>query len=149
MRTEPTVATSPEETAGRVWRGLRALVLERHERRKEVCDALGMSFIRVKALRRLAAGPRTMRDLAADLIIDAPYTTVVVDDLERRGLVAREVHPADRRSKIVKVTPEGERAARRADEILSVPPPVILALPAGDLAALDRIVTGLLGTEGP
>ncbi|MFD0665246.1 MarR family winged helix-turn-helix transcriptional regulator [Thermocatellispora tengchongensis] len=118
-----------EERAERVWRGLRSLVLERHERRREVCDALGMSFIRVKALRSLAASPKTMRELAADLLIDAPYATLVVDDLVRRGLARREVHPEDRRSRIVRVTPEGTEAAARADSILSAPPPPLLSLP--------------------
>ena len=34
------------ELAARAWQGMRALVLDRYDRRKMVCDALGMSFIR-------------------------------------------------------------------------------------------------------
>jgi DNA-binding MarR family transcriptional regulator len=135
----------PGREAARVWQGMRTLVLEQHDRRKEVCEALDMSFIRVKALRRLAAiGPVTMRELAADLSTDAPYTTLVVDDLERRGLVGRSVHPTDRRSRIVTVTPEGAAAAATADRILGEPPAPLLALGPGDLAELDRIVGRLL-----
>jgi DNA-binding MarR family transcriptional regulator len=136
------------ETATRVWQGMRALVLEQHDRRKEVCEALGMSFIRVKALRRVAAtGPVTMRELAADLSTDAPYTTLVVDDLERRGLVERRVHPTDRRSKTVTVTREGARAALTAEGILGEPPEPLLALGPDDLAELDRLVARLLAAD--
>jgi MarR family 2-MHQ and catechol resistance regulon transcriptional repressor len=35
--------------------------------------------------------------------------TTAVDRLEARGLVAREAHPTDRRARIVRLTPEGER----------------------------------------
>ncbi|WP_433421292.1 MarR family transcriptional regulator [Microtetraspora malaysiensis] len=53
-----------------------------------------MSFIRVKALRLVATGPLTLRRLAEQLTTDPPYTTVVVADLERRGLVERTPHHA-------------------------------------------------------
>jgi len=140
MTTETTAAGG---TAERVWRRLRTLVLEQNERRKETADALGMSFFRVKALRRIAARPSRMSELAAELGTDRPYLTVVVDDLVKRGLVERHPHPTDRRCKIVTVTPEGEAAAARANAILGTPPPVLQDLPAEDLAALDRITAAL------
>ena len=126
---------------------MRTLVLDRYDRRKKVCDALGMSFIRAKALRRIAAGPMTMRELAAGLGTDPPYTTVVVDDLERRGLALRTVRAGDRRSKMVSITPEGVEQARLADQILGAPPRPVRELPAADLAALDRILGLLLGPD--
>ena len=98
--------------ATRIWLGVRQLVLERRDRRRAVCAALGMSFIRANALRMLSGGPMTMRDLAARLPADALYTTLVVDDLERRGMVTPAVHPADRRSKIVTVTVARRRVGR-------------------------------------
>jgi len=129
----------------RVWNGLRALVHDRYDRRKEVSEALGMSFIRVRALRRLAAaGPMSMRRLTADLQTDPPYTTVFVDDLVRRGYVERTADPADRRVKIVQTTAAGEAAAARASAIIDTPPAALRALPPEDLAALDRIVAILL-----
>jgi MarR family transcriptional regulator, organic hydroperoxide resistance regulator len=39
--------------------------------------------------------------------------TNVLDRLERRGLVQREINPADRRSFVVRPTRGGERAARK------------------------------------
>ncbi|MEU4094109.1 MarR family transcriptional regulator [Streptomyces sp. NPDC026673] len=135
-----------EAAATRVWRNLRTLVLERNERRREVAEALGMSFFRVKALRRIALAPVTPGDLAADLMTDRPYVTLVVDDLARRGLVDRTPHPRDRRRKLVSVTPAGAAAAAEADRILGTPPPGLLELDAEELAALDRVVTKLLST---
>jgi len=129
--------------AARAWLAMRALT-ESYDRRRAVADTLGMSFVRTKALRRLAEAPMTIRELADSLITDAPYTTVVVDDLEQRGLVERSVDPRDRRRRIVTVTPEGTRQAARANAILDEPPASLLALPAADVAALERIVTSLL-----
>lgn len=88
--------------------------------------------------------PLSMRALAQELATDAPYTTIVVDDLERRGLVTRTVNPADRRTKIVAVTPEGLAVAAKAQKILDRPPKALLKLKGKDLAALDRIVETLL-----
>ncbi|MBL7490409.1 MarR family transcriptional regulator [Frankia sp. AgB1.9] len=132
-----------DDAAARVWRRMRELVLGRNERRREVCEALDLSFIRVKALLKLRPGPRTMRDLATELAIDRPYATVVIDELERRGLVARTVHPNDRRCRQVSLTAAGEDAAREADRILSDPPPALAALPPADLATLDRLTAAL------
>ena len=137
------------DVAARAWQSMRTLVLDRYDRRKKVCDALGMSFIRAKALRQVAAGPMSMRELAAGLGTDPPYTTVAVDDLERRGLVLRTVRAGDRRSKLVSITPAGLEQARLAGEILNAPPRPVRELPAADLAALDRILSHLAGPEEP
>jgi len=133
--------------AAQAWQAMRALVLDRYDRRKKVCDALGMSFIRAKALRRIVDGPMTMRELAAALGTDPPYTTVVVDDLERRGLVTRTVRAGDRRSKIVAITSDGAGQAQLAERILNEPPRPVRELPPADLEALARILGGLLDTE--
>ncbi|GAA0357264.1 MarR family winged helix-turn-helix transcriptional regulator [Streptomyces blastmyceticus] len=134
-------------TAERAWANLREIVLGGNERRKDVVEALGMSFFRVKALRRIAREPVTLRELADQLLTDRPYATLVVDDLESRGLVERTANPADRRSKIVSVTEAGRAAAERANRILGTPPAALLALPPDDLALLDRITARLTGGE--
>jgi len=140
--------TGDTDLAERVWRGLRTLVHEKYDRRKEVSDLLGMSFVRIKALRRLARESMTMRQLAATLTTDAPYTTIIVDDLERRGLVERTIHPEDRRRRIVTATPAGKKAADAAEHILKLPPAPLRDVDAADLAVLDRVVTALLAAEG-
>jgi DNA-binding MarR family transcriptional regulator len=136
------------EPAAQAWQAMRALVTDRYDRRKQVCETLGMSFVRAKALRRIAQGPVTMRELAAALYTDPPYTTVVVDDLERRGLVTRTVRPGDRRSKIVAITPSGHEQARLAERILDDPPAPMRNLSPGDITSLVRILGALLD-NGP
>ncbi|MDQ1749382.1 MAG: hypothetical protein QOE71_438 [Pseudonocardiales bacterium] len=123
---------------------MRSLVLELHDKRAEVTDALGMSYIRAKALRSLVGGSMTMRELGAALAIDASYTTVVVDDLEQRGLVRRAVHDVDRRVKVVTITATGRAAARVAQRIMDEPPPALLALPPAELARLVATLTELV-----
>jgi DNA-binding MarR family transcriptional regulator len=141
--------TGKHEQAARTWVGMRSLVLELHDRRKEVCDELDMSFIKVKALRRIADGPLSMRELAAKLGTDAPYATLIVHDLEERGLVVRSPHPNDRRSKIATPTEAGQRTAERAGRILDEPPAVLRDLPERDLADLDRVIAALLTGSEP
>jgi len=41
----------------------------------------------------LADEPQTLRALAERLLADPPYITLIVDDLEQRGLVRRMPHP--------------------------------------------------------
>jgi DNA-binding MarR family transcriptional regulator len=118
------------------------LVLD-NERRREVTEALGLSFGRIKAIRRLARQPMSMKELAHALGIDAPYATVVVDDLESHDLVRRRAHPTDRRAKIVEATRKGRAVARRAEAILGTPPPGLVALDPDDLAHLARILAGV------
>jgi DNA-binding MarR family transcriptional regulator len=132
-----------DDVAQRAWQGIRALVLD-NDRRKQASRALDVSFIRVKALRVLEAAPLSMRELADRLITDPPYTTLVVDDLERRGWAARHANPPDRRSKLVVLTSSGMAAAREAERILGEPPPALRALDPADLVTLDRIVRLLL-----
>lgn len=122
-----------------VWRALRSLVLD-DDRRGAASEALEMSYLRVKALQRIAAGPVPMSELATMLGTDRPYTTILVDDLEQRGLVSRGQHPDDRRAKIVTVTATGRRAARRAATIIERPPASLRALPDRDLAELHRLL---------
>jgi DNA-binding MarR family transcriptional regulator len=115
------------------------LVLD-NERRREVADALGISFGRARTVRRVARRPMSMGELAAALGIDPPNATVVVDDLESMGLVRRRPHPTDRRAKVVEATRKGKEMARRAEAILATPPPALSGLSTEDLEALRRIL---------
>src|SRR5690349_3318799 len=128
--------------AHEVWLLMSDLVLD-HGRRRDVADELGISFGRARALRRLARRPMSMGELAAALGTDPPNATVIVDELERLGLVERGAHPTDRRAKVVEATAKGREMARRADDILSTPPPGLAALPADDLQTLRRILSSL------
>lgn len=127
------------DVAREVWLLMSDLVLD-HQRRRAVAEATGLSFSRTRAVRRVARAPMSMGELAETLGIDRPNATVVVDDLEARGLVRRTPHPTDRRAKLVEATRKGKALARRADEILATPPAALAGLPAADLATLQRIL---------
>ena len=134
----------PSTVSREVWLLMSDLVLD-HERRREVTEALGISFGRARAVRRLARRSMSMGELAAALGIDPPNATVVVDDLEALGLVRRQPHPTDRRAKLVEPTRKGRELARRADEILGTPPPALSALGSEDLETLRRILGTVAG----
>lgn len=138
-RSRKTDADEAPPEAGESWRLMSDLVLD-NERRRRVSEELGMSFGRTRAIRRIARKPMSMGELAANLGIERPNATVLVDELEERGLVRRRPHPTDRRAKIVEPTAEGARQARRAEEILATPPPGLSGLDADELAALHRIL---------
>ncbi|WP_254648126.1 MarR family winged helix-turn-helix transcriptional regulator [Streptomyces sp. GbtcB6] len=71
----------------------------------------GLTLVQGKTL-SLLREPRSMRSLADLLACDASNMTGVVDRLESRGLVRREVDPADRRIKNVLLTEAGEQTVR-------------------------------------
>ncbi|MEV8636355.1 MarR family transcriptional regulator [Streptosporangium sp. NPDC051023] len=91
---------------------------------------LGLTPGQVRALRVIADAepPLRMVQLAETLRIVPRSVTPVVDALEEAGLVRREVDPANRRSTLLVLTPEGReryeqvREARRqaAEELFSV-----------------------------
>jgi DNA-binding MarR family transcriptional regulator len=135
------------DLARRAWRAMSEIVLD-HDRKVAVSDALGLSWARVLVLRRLAAQPLTLRALAERMASDPPYVTLMVDDLEERGLVQRRPHPEDRRAKLVQLTAAGRAAAARADAILDEPPAALRDVPAQDLAALLRVLERLARKEG-
>jgi DNA-binding MarR family transcriptional regulator len=122
-----------------VWRLMSELVLD-HQRRRAVTEAVGLSFYRARALRRVARRPMTMGELADMLEIDRPNVTAVVDDLETRGLVRRMPHPTDRRAKLVEATRKGMTLASRAEDILGTPPATLASLPKSDLETLREIL---------
>jgi len=130
------------DLASCAWRAMSDLVHDQN-RKVAVSDALGVSWARVLLLRLLAAEPKTLRAIAEWLAADAPYVTLMVDDLERRGLVRRKPHPEDRRSKLVQLTATGRAAAARAETILDEPPAALRDVPAKDLAVLLRVLERL------
>ncbi|GAA4837002.1 MarR family winged helix-turn-helix transcriptional regulator [Saccharopolyspora rosea] len=83
------------------------------------------------ALRELAE-PLSMRELAARMHCATSNVTFVVDRLEEQGLVAREPHPTDRRSKRLVLTAEG---ARQREVLLSR---LAEDSPLGDLGEHER-----------
>ncbi|HET6709510.1 MarR family winged helix-turn-helix transcriptional regulator [Amycolatopsis sp.] len=90
---------------------------------------LGVTGRQLALLTLFADGPaRSQQDGAARLGVDRTTMVALVDELEAKGLVRREVAPGDRRKRLVVLTAEGERVreagaevTRRAEALLLEP----------------------------
>ena len=133
---------SERDVAAEAWLLMRDLVLDQEGRRR-VANALGISFSRARAVRRVARRPMPMKELAAALDIDPSNATVFVDRLEAEGLVRRCPGPQDRRTRLVEATRKGKAMARKAEAILRTPPPGFRAVGTEDLEALARILNDI------
>lgn len=80
---------------------------------------LGLSPGQARALGAMsrAGEPLRMVRLADALRIAPRSVTSVIDSLEDAGLVRRDIDPANRRSTLVSLTPEGEKTVTRVAEI--------------------------------
>src|SRR3954454_122131 len=110
-----------DDAARETWLLMSDLVLN-NMRRRAVWGALGMTFGRARAIRRLARQPMSMREFADAMDIDPPNATVLVAAIEAQGLARRSPHPTDGRAKVVEATRKGKALARRPNEILATPP---------------------------
>jgi DNA-binding MarR family transcriptional regulator len=137
-----------DRSAREAWNTMADLVLD-NQRRREVSEQTGVSFGRMRALRRIAGRPMPMRELAGLLGVDPPNLTPLVDDLERSGLVERQAHPTDRRVKLVVATPKGAALAQRAEEILDRPPAGLVNLPPDEMETLVRILARVREEQEP
>ena len=87
---------------------------------------------------------RTQTALAATIGADKTRVIPVLDELQDRGLIERHRDPADRRARLLSVTPSGKRLResvqrdiqRREERLLS-------RLPPGDRAAFLRALRAL------
>jgi DNA-binding MarR family transcriptional regulator len=132
----------------RTWQRLVALVMDsRWDWRRKMSEAAGLPFSRVRALDRLTRGPLTLRALADLIGTDAPAATVIVNDLEERGLVVREGHPEDKRAKFVSLTSEGRKVMRVARAVTDEAPAPFEVLSEEEVEQLGRIVEKLAGDE--
>ncbi|GAB2910727.1 MarR family winged helix-turn-helix transcriptional regulator [Streptomyces mayteni] len=92
---------------------------------------------------------RTQAQLAEIGDMDKTTMVVTVDALEQAGLAERRASSADRRARVIAVTEEGARVARRSQEIVDgVHRETLGALPEAEraalLSAMNRLVGGAL-----
>ncbi|OXM62155.1 MarR family winged helix-turn-helix transcriptional regulator [Amycolatopsis vastitatis] len=79
---------------------------------------LGVTGRQLALLTLFGDGPaRSQQDGAARLGVDRTTMVALVDELEAKGLVRREVAPGDRRKRLVLLTPEGERVREAGTEV--------------------------------
>lgn len=98
-------------------------------------------------------GGISQKQLAALVGIDASSLVRLVDILEGRGLVERRADPADRRSRLLSLTPAGDAEMHRIRALLLRSEQAMLAdLDDGEVAqmlsALERIAARLHGRDG-
>ena len=88
--------------------------------------------------------PIPMGQLAETLACDASNVTGLVDRLESRGLVRRRPSAADRRVKVLVLTPTGLRLRALLLDRMTVPPATLERLSLREQRALARILRRLL-----
>ena len=129
--------------AREAWSTIRDLLMsgQGHDVFIGACSSEGLTPGAAKALLRLHDEPsQSMRDLAQLLGCDASYITALTDVLEQRAFAERRPHPSDRRARIVVLTDDGEKAAVRLLEAMSVPPDSFGALTATEQATLRDLM---------
>ncbi len=140
-------AVSRKPLADEVWRGLAALVFDNRDNwKRSVVEQSGLPFSRIRILKRLANRPMTVKQVAQAATIDAPAATVAINDLEDRGLVVREIDPANRRCKLVSLTDAGHEALLKIDAVDDPAPDSLAALDDAELRALRAIIAMLSGS---
>jgi len=130
--------------ADEVWRAMVTVVFDNRDAwKRDVIDVSGLPFSRIRVLRRLARRPMTAKEIAEAATMDAPATSVAVNDLEDRGLVVRETNPDNRRCKVVSLTDEGRRMLTRIDAVDDPAPRRFADLSPEDMETLEAILAKL------
>jgi MarR family 2-MHQ and catechol resistance regulon transcriptional repressor len=106
---------------------------------------LGITHAEAHVLAQVARrGPTPIAVLHREFGRKRSTLTNVLDRLESRGLVRRELNPADRRSFVVHLTARGERAAARVLAVLDeLERRVRTSVAERDLQGLEAVVTAL------
>jgi DNA-binding MarR family transcriptional regulator len=134
-----------QDAACRAWELLTRLLLERRVQLLSLAAEFELSPVQCHVLRLLQPDePIPMGRLAESLSCDASNVTGLVDRLETRGLIARQPSAADRRVKVLVLTPAGVRVRTQLQKRLAAPPGPFRRLSAADQRALARILERLL-----
>src|SRR5689334_14759847 len=137
---------SSNELADEVWRSIASLVHDNRDGwKRAVIEQTGLPFSRIRILTRLGRQSMTVKQLAHAATMDAPATTVAVNDLEERGLVVRETDPTNRRCKVVSLTDAGRGMIATIDETPDPAPDALAMLDPGDLKTLGAILDRATG----
>ena len=121
---------------------------------KQRLSTLGISFSQARVLRILArtSDPMRMSQIAREIEVVPRSATTLVEGLEERGLVRREIDPADRRSVIVILTDSAQGLLSDLAEARSEASTLLFAnLSEKDKRALHQILQSVasLTTESP
>jgi DNA-binding MarR family transcriptional regulator len=132
---------SNTDLADEVWRAMASLVIDNRDGwKRAVVEQAGLPFSRIRILMRLSRQSMTVKQLAHAATMDAPATTVAVNDLETRGLVVRETDPTNRRCKVVSLTDAGREMMHTIDAVDDPAPNALAALDDTQLKELKAII---------
>ena len=120
---------------------------ELRQRFTERSASFDLSFAQAMALRELDQ-PLPMRDLADRLCCDASNVTGIVDRLEARGVVERQVVPGDRRVKRLVLTEEGRRLWQAHHDRVLADVPLVAGLSAEERIALYELLARAVASSG-
>jgi DNA-binding MarR family transcriptional regulator len=122
---------------------LRAAALMTEEIDRVLKDAHALTrtgYIVMITLQMSEGSARPLGQLSKRLLVHPTTVTMVIDQLENAGLVARRPHPTDRRTVLAELTPAGHRAATAASRSLAE---VGFGLPGIEDEIADRITEDL------
>ena len=138
------VRTPDRETVAlvsEVWQAMVAAVLARREQMAAQAATFHLTLPQARLLRLVEFAPvRTMASLARALSCDASNVTGLVDRLETRGLIRRDVAAHDRRSKTLVVTAAGAAVNRALERKTFAPPRALRRLTRQQLSALHEMM---------
>jgi DNA-binding MarR family transcriptional regulator len=139
-----------ERAAQEAWRAIFDFIMATSAERNAALGRAGLTPNDARSLASigLATEGRSMRSLADEWRCDASTVTWMVDRLETRGLAERRAHPTDRRSRLVALTPAGDRLWSRIERAAYRPPRGLLELRERDLRALRDAVMHLPAGRG-
>ncbi len=115
-------------------------------RANRALQSLGLDLRGLGVLSVLAEhGPLSQRRLSQALELDKSSMVLLVDALERGGLVVRARHPRDRRAYAVQLTPAGrERLAQAAERAAAALEALLAPLSPAEREQLDSLLTKLV-----
>lgn len=134
-------AAAARSAASEAWSLLHELVSRQRGRTMCICSEVDLAPGQMMALKWLDPdAPVPMRELAAALACDNSNVTGIIDRLEDRGLVERRPDPADRRVKMLVVTPAGRELRERIKARMEEPPEPLLRLDADEQRTLRDLL---------
>jgi DNA-binding MarR family transcriptional regulator len=104
----------PVPTIINVFRRAAALMIDELVARLDAAGFAGLTPAHSAVLENLDPGGTRLTDLAARARMTRQSMTELVSVLEQRGYLERQPDPADRRARIVRLTPTGRQLVRQA-----------------------------------
>lgn len=84
---------------------------------KDVARSVGLTAVQLRLLKFTAeTRGATAKTLASQMRVSQATVTTLLDKLERRGMIQRRISDADRRQKMILMTPKGHAALENAPD---------------------------------